>query len=328
MSADPLSLDDVGRWLRTRISRDPWTVTLGLARTLLALGMAGTLLATPASVLFTPVAGLPHGATCGGQAAFSAFCLGGNTHRQILTLIWGLVCLAIATGWRPRVTGLVQWWIAYSFFLTTTLPDGGDQVMAVMTLFLLPIVLTDRRRWHWTPSERDGEPLGLSKCVAGWGLFFVRLQVAVIYLDSSVSKLGVSQWSNGSAMYYWLRNPVFGVRPSAVGFEGRLLGLSGVVEPFTFGVMLLEFMIGVAFLLPRRARKRLFFAGLALHLGIAVVMGLVSFGFAMTASLVIYLLPGDEVPGIVRAASKLGSRASRRRRLASDQIGSSSPLEV
>jgi len=310
--SDELTFEDVGRWLRTRVSRGPWTVTVGLCRTLLALGMAGTLLATPASVLFTPVSGLPHGATCGGQAALSAFCLGGNTHRQTLTLICGLACLLIATGWRPRITGLVQWWIAYSFFITSTVPDGGDQVMAVITLFLLPVVLTDRRRWHWSPSRRADEPVGLSKLVAGWGLFFVRMQVVVIYLDSAVSKFGVPQWANGTAMYYWLRNPVFGVRPSIVGFEGRLLGLPGVVVPFTFGVMLVELSIGVAFLLPRRVRKPIFFGGLALHVGIAVVMGLVSFGFAMTACLVVYLLPDDEVPGVVRAASVLRSKFSHR----------------
>jgi antimicrobial peptide system SdpB family protein len=307
----------VGEWIRAHAISDPWTDVVGLARTLLALGTAGTLLLTPASVLFSPAVGSATiGSTCHGPIAATAFCVGGTEHRQVLTLVWGAVCLLIASGWRPRVTALVHWWIAYSFFLTATISDGGDQVTAVLTLLILPIALTDPRAWHWAKSGRDDDPLDWSKLVANWGLLLVRMQVAFIYLDAAISKMGSQQWANGTAMYYWLRDPVFGVPASFVSFEQKLLGLSGVVVPFTYGVICLELSIGIAWLLPRIARRRLLIVALAFHVGIAVVMGLVSFAFAMVGALVIYLLPVDEPPWI-----RLARRNRRSRLLAADTLG-------
>lgn len=79
---------------------------------------------------------------------------------------------------------------------------------------------------------------------------------------------------------------------------------------FTWSVLVLEFALALARLLPPGLRPVLLVAGLAFHIAIAVVLELVTFGFAMSGALLLYLLPvGHQVrlPAIAVAR-----RAARR----------------
>jgi len=82
------------------------------------------------------------------------------------------------------------------------------------------------------------------------------------------------------------------------------------VTLFTWSVLVLEFALALARLLPPGLRPVLLVAGLAFHIAIAVVLELVTFGFAMSGALLLYLLPvGHQVrlPAIAVAR-----RAARR----------------
>jgi antimicrobial peptide system SdpB family protein len=118
----------------------------------------------------------------------------------------------------------------------------------------------------------------------------IQVQVAIIYLNSSIAKLGVPEWDDGTAMYYWLHSNVFGagwLRPILWPVVGSALG----VLVITWAPLMLEFLIGCAIFMRSRARWMLLAGGIIFHLSIAVVMGLVSFDFAMTAALILVLVP-------------------------------------
>src|SRR5690606_15652572 len=124
----------------------PWTNVYGLARSLLALATAGTLLASSSTTLFDAKLGAH---TCEGMSSLGWFCLVPRDRMALGQGVAIVILLVVASGWRPRLTALPHWWITFSFQVSTTVPDGGDQIASVITLLLLPIALCDRRRWHW-----------------------------------------------------------------------------------------------------------------------------------------------------------------------------------
>jgi sporulation delaying protein B len=280
------------RWSMTT----PWTNVYGVARSLLALATAGTLTFSATGTLFRPAAGLPTAPYCLGPGRISLFCLVPHDRLWLARWLSVAILLVVASGWRPRFTAIFHWWVAFSLFVSATIPDGGDQATAVITLLLLPVALTDARRWHWQ-SLPDGTSTTMHaalRMLALSALFVIRLQVAGIYLNSSIAKLAVTEWRDGTAVYYWISQPVFG----APGWlHGPLLAVAATslgVIAMTWGSLILEFTIAIAIVMPRRSWKYLLVAGILFHGFIALMMGLVSFSTAMAAALILYLRPVDQ----------------------------------
>ena len=281
-----------------------WSTGYGLARTLLAIGTAGTLAFTGSEVLFHPVAGSPPAPHCFHAGAISIFCVVPNP--SLARWLAVALLIMVATGWRPRYTALVHWWIAFSVQTSATVIDGGDQVTAVLTLLLLPLALSDPRRWQWAKPDALDVQAGW-RIAAALGRTMIVVQVSALYFNAAISKLGVLEWTNGTALYYWLTDPTFGP-PSWLGppLEAAALSAAGVVV-LTWGTVVLELAISLAWAFPRSAQRVLLAAGLAFHVGIAAAMGLVSFGFAMAAALLLYLPLGPRQPRLsrsIRAASE------------------------
>jgi antimicrobial peptide system SdpB family protein len=295
----------LGRAARSWAFRvNPWTNVYGLSRTILALATGATLTSTRSIALFHAGESVPY---CAGPARIGFFCLLSN-HLEIARWLAVVILAVVASGWRPRVTGLLHWWVSYSLQASAVLVDGGDQVTAVLTLFLLPVALTDARRWHW--EEVTSEPSRgrevLQRLVALSALLMVRLQVAGIYFHSAVAKLSVEEWANGTALYYWFSHPEFGAPPGRLRLLMPLLTNGTTVALMTWGAIVLELFLFTALVMPKRAWPYFLVLGIAFHGAIAAIHGLISFGLAMTAALILYLRPVEEpfsLPRFVRSLS-------------------------
>jgi antimicrobial peptide system SdpB family protein len=211
-------------------------------------------------------------------------------------LITVAVLLLVISGWRPRITGVLHWWVSWSLMTGITLQDGGDQVAAVLTLLLIPITLTDPRRWHWLPGPRPAH----DRATVGWGWVIARVarllimvQVAGIYLHACVAKLGVPEWADGTALWYWMRDQQFASPAWLSPVTDRLIESPIGVVALTFGTLVIEFLLAVALFVRPLYRRPILVAGLALHAGIMVTMGLVSFFCSMAGALILYLAPVD-----------------------------------
>lgn len=291
-------LTRLGRWALVKTGQVvPWTNVYGLARSLLALGTLSTLAVNDAATLFPPLAGAEPPPFCPGLRGAGAFCVSSLP----LDVVRWLACAAlvlIASGWRPRWTALAHWWIAWSLQANAVMIEGGDQITAIITLLLLPLALTDDRSWHWSrpgppaPARASGKPL--ATLVALSALLMIRIQVAVIYFDSVVGKLAAPEWRDGTALYYWLTHPTFGA-PHWL----RELLLPLLVHPsvalLTWAVIAVEIALFMGLTIDRRYRGPILLAGIALHTGIILGHGLVSFGVEMFAALVLFLRPVDQV---------------------------------
>jgi hypothetical protein len=87
---------------------------------------------------------------------------------------------------------------------------------------LLAVALGDRRRWHWQRPDPEicGERRVSASLIAWSAVLMMRVQVAGLYLQSSTAKLSHAEWANGTALYYWLRDPSLGA-PSRVTLGWR-----------------------------------------------------------------------------------------------------------
>jgi antimicrobial peptide system SdpB family protein len=278
------------RWLR---EEPPWTNVYGLARTLLASATALTLLFTHSSSVFRPSAGIDDVPMCRGAARLGVFCLVPANHLEVARWIAFAVLLVVASGWRPRFTGVFHFWVAFSFASSGVMIDGGDQIAQILSLLLVPVTLTDPRRWHWGETP-DDEP-GPRALVARIALALARLQVAGIYFHAAVGKFAVTEWADGTALYYWFLHPGLGAPSWLAPLLRPLLLDAGFLSFLTWSVLVLEVFLCTGLVIAKPHRKWLLAMGLALHLGIMVVHGIVTFGLTMFAALLLFLRPFEDV---------------------------------
>ena len=308
----------------------PWTNVYGLARSMLALETLSTLALHDADRLFRPLGYEIAQVTDNPLVShLSLFSLLAGERLQLARWIAIGILLLVISGWRPRITGLLHWWVSFSFATSAVLLEGGDQITANLTLLLLPVTLTDPRTSHWAPPTA---PLTRSwqkvlALVALSALVVVRLQVAGIYLHASIGKMRVAEWQNGTALYYWFLHPVFGVSDWLRPFVLPLLTNGVTVTAMTWGVIALELFLFAGLVMEKRYRPLLLKLGLLFHFGIVLVHGLGAFFLAMAGALILYLRPWDEPFGwpavLVRLPRALRDRGRRLGRLRAEK-----PTEV
>lgn len=300
----------------------PWSNVYGVGRTLLSLSTLSTLLLQSPDDLFRPFGRrLSMVDTADQFKHINLFVLLGGDNLNVARWIAIGVLALVAIGWRPRITGILHWWVALSFVASTSVIEGGDQIAASLALFMIPLTLTDSRRWHWQHDARDMSRTSaqIAAIVAGSCLTVMRLQMAVVYLDAAIGKMGVPEWMNGTAMYYWALHPDFGVPMALRGITIAMLSNVYVVTTLTWGVMLLELALFTGLVIEKRFRSPLLVSGILFHFGIVVVHGLASFFLVMAGGLVIYLRPAEcefRMPEWVRriVSSAGTTRAGTRRR--------------
>lgn len=273
--------------------KNPWTPVYGLARSILALGTFLTLLFNKNEVLFANLS-----STIGDGSIFvrqfNLFLLFGERYVNLSVWISVVLLFLVVIGWRPRITCIFHWWVASSFIHTSGLVDGGDQIASIISLFLIPVCLTDNRKWHWDSTENKNKSPYLVLFI--WSvIFIIRLQVAFIYFNAGVDKLRIDEWKDGTSAYYWFTNDIYGasdmIRNAVFYFTSNGL----IVTLLTYGTLVIEIILGMAFFMRRNSVnwKILLIIGVAFHLGIILIFGLVSFFMTMTAALLLYLVPLD-----------------------------------
>lgn len=273
-------------------SINPWTNVYGLSRSLIALSAAMTLAFNNASILFRPAAGVEEYPQCSNTISY--FCLFPNDYGYLDMSRWiaiGLL-LVIASGWRPRYTGILHWWISYSFNISAITVDGGEQVSSVLTFLLIPITLTDPRKWHWqSPIQRASIQQDIPlRIIALVTIVFIRIQVSIIYLHSSVAKMFEPTWINGTSIYYFFNDPMLGLPELLYKAMKPILTSPLIVIP-VWGTLILQMFLFAALLSPKKYWKYFLITALLLHELIAVMLGLISFSIVMIAALILYLRP-------------------------------------
>lgn len=286
----------------------------GVGRAVLALGPLTALIFTPILALVVPV-GAANTAQCDGIRAVSILCLGGPENSlEIKRWVLIAVFASVVSGVAPRWTAVPHVWAAFTMSVSLTLPDGGDAIGLIFTLIILPLALTDNRLWAWWPPGKTLSPT--SQGIACAAIWLLRFQLAYIYLDSGITKMGVADWDNGTAEYYIVRDPDFG----AAGLPGRL---ARWVTSFPVGTLALtwfgvgiEIIIGLLFVVGGHGRRRLALGlDLLFHGGIMLLIGLDSFAITMIGGAIV-----AATPAAIHGARRSFTMTSTTMRRESDEI--------
>ncbi|TGE29608.1 sporulation-delaying protein SdpB family protein [Hymenobacter metallicola] len=278
------------RALDSYAATNPFTWVYGLGRSLLALGTLITLGFSGPSILFDEqlFGKMSLNATLESFNIF--FCFGfGQLHYAYAVSIG--VLLLVISGVFPRYTGVLHWLVTYSLFQAASIVEGGDQIGSIITMLLIPVTLLDGRNNHWV-NRPHAQTNRYANFIARGALALIALQMAVLYFHAGIEKMyKLDEWKNGTAVYYFFNDPLFGYPDWIRGLLATSLTNAYVVTSLTWGTMAFEILLfGALFMAPAN-RKKLLWLAVGFHLGIALIFGLVSFFLAMCGGLVLYLIP-------------------------------------
>ncbi len=265
--------------------RNPYGIAYAFCRSLIALSVLLTLLFNDLNVFFRPIEGYNFVNT-----DWNLFCIFKQNLDYSKWISIAILTLVII-GWQPRITGIFHWWICYSLSTSTLMIDGGEHVASVITLFLIPLTLLDNRSSHWRKlsfEEFDQKSL-ISKTIALTFFDITKIQVAIIYLHAAVGKCNVPEWINGSVIYYWLSDPLFGLNDSFKPIIFPLINNQYLVAIISWSVLALEFILFSAYFMNRHNKIILLFFGIIFHFFIFIFHGLANFSLIMIAVLIYYL---------------------------------------
>lgn len=276
------------------IKINPWTNVYGLSRSALACGTLATLLFNDVNTLFPEVTNrfVLTDTVPGNMDLISLFRLVGATNIVYAKAFAIIILLAVIWGRYPRYTGVLHWWVAFSFFVSSPVIDGGDQLTSIVTLLLVPVTLLDMRSSHWhkaSPQARGD----VARMIANSCLFVVQLQVSIVYFQAAFAKFAVPEWSNGTAVYYWFTHNTFGAHRYLAPIIDPIIRNNFGVSLLTWGVLLLEVLLFCAIFMQRSTQRYFLRLAIGFHFAILVVHGLLSFFCSISGALILYLWPVD-----------------------------------
>jgi antimicrobial peptide system SdpB family protein len=287
---NPLGFLDA--WAAQTGELSPFGRVLQCGRSFLAIGTLITLLANSSSVLFHNPTSAQDSANCAQFGQFGLYCLLGDGNLEIARWLSVAACLLVVSGFLPVLSSALYWFAAASLFANAKPVDGGDQITSVLAAILMATSLLDWRWSAWSMGRQRGRRFIIARVL----LCFVPLQMGYLYLNSAVSKFSAPIWADGSALWYWLQHPGFDAAPAIQQFAWNVLQMPIWSAVATWGVLALELLLafGIFFARKRASRMSIFVIGVAFHVLIAVLMGLVSFAIAMIAGVLLATIrPGD-----------------------------------
>lgn len=276
------------KWLNRR---NPWTNVYGLARSLIALSTLLTLLINDAEIFFRPTSDTNIYPNCF-NTTISIFCLVPSDYFYLNIARWVCIILlaVIVSGWRPRITGVIHWWISYSLLSSGVTLDGGENVAAVLTFLLIPLTLGDPRKNHWGKLELRNNEKIYSRIIAFITINFIRVQVAIIYYHSTVAKLSVPEWIDGTAVWYYVQSPMLGFNDFLKKIFSFAISTELILIP-TWGTLILQSVLVMALFAPKKYWKYFLIPAIFMHEIFAILLGLFSFSLIMLGALILYLHP-------------------------------------
>ncbi|CAB0575632.1 Sporulation-delaying protein SdpB [Corynebacterium diphtheriae] len=271
-----------------------WSPLQGAGRSLIAAAQITVLIFTPASRL-SPDSVLADESRCQGIRAINAYCIW-NGNEQTVSYVFAFILFIVIVGYFPFIISLVHFYITICLSGFITVPDGGDFVAIPATMALVLLGLSDRRLNHWHAVKAQDSFLGFRSGIGVAAAWCLRFQVSYIYLNAAVAKLFPEEWQTGAAFYYVTKSEMFGVSSWLEKPIDFMVQFSLVTIIFTWGTILFEASVSLIFIFgSKRLRSIAVIACIVFHIGIALLIGIVSFATIMVG---IVLVANSDVGGI------------------------------
>jgi uncharacterized membrane protein YphA (DoxX/SURF4 family) len=182
--------------------------------------------------------------------------------------------VALLVGFFPRVFTLLLAYVHLSLqFRNPFILNSGDRLFMIVAALAVAVPLGHR-------FSVDALIRKLRKRAAPmanvWGLRLLQIQLAYVYLNSTLAKLGNTRWRTGMALRDVLASPVFAEWPTYVDFTPAIWFL-------TYSTLVFELAFPL-FIWFRRARPWLLAYGVLFHAGIDSLMLIPIFSWIMIAT--------------------------------------------
>lgn len=226
------------------------------------------------------------------QTAFDAL-FATNAGVFCVLFVLGLGALGLVSGYATRIATFLTL-IAFSL-LIQRLPELGDsgdnmaKIVLIYMCFLLP------RRTQSSAGE-------FRVWLHNLAVLAIALQLMVMYLTSGFAKAMGETWQNGVAMYYVNQIQWFTLPGTQTLFLNPF-----IVTAATYIPMFYQLLFPVAVI--SRIKLPWILLGILFHLGIAVLMGLISFSTIMIG-LELFLISDEEYIMLWRGISRIWRRVS------------------
>lgn len=272
-------------------NENPFTPVYGLARSVLAIGTLITILFNNSNILFDKEIFIKLSSLDSYLVKINLFNLIGYDNLLISKILVIIILIVVIIGYFPRYTGLLHWWVAFSYNSLAILIDGGDQLTSVLTFLLIPITILDHRKNHWKISSKKTSRN--TNLISNAFILIISLQMSIVYLQAAIEKLyKLDEWISGTALYYYMNDPLFGTPDWLLNIVDPILN-SKLVFFLSWSIILLELCLFCALFMSKKNKLILFYLGVLFHFMIILNFGLFSFFFAMLGGLIIYILPKD-----------------------------------
>ncbi|WP_344665005.1 HTTM domain-containing protein [Catenulispora yoronensis] len=166
-----------------------------------------------------------------------------------------------------------------------TIADGGAAIAVIVSGLLIPQCLGDTRLTHWACTDAPLAPAWRGSAYAAH--LVLRIQVAIIYLDTAYSKARNPAWRHGQVLRIIMQDPQFGAPDPIRIAVSRLLNHDWLGSVLTWSVLIIEVGIGSSMFCVAIYRRYATVIAVAFHLFIMILMGL--FGFALIMMAVVAL---------------------------------------
>jgi hypothetical protein len=189
----------------------------------------------------------------------------------------GLVVVALFTlGLWTRVTSILTALLVISYVNRTTGAQYGlDQINSFLTLYLAVGPCGDFLSLDAWFARRQGRGVSQSSVMANIALRLIQVHMCIVYLFAGLGKLQGDTWWNGQAIWGAIAN-----------YEYQTLDLTwlaahmGLVNLITYGALFWE--VSYPFLIwPKLTRPIWLAMAVAVHAGIGLAMGMITFGLIM-----------------------------------------------
>lgn len=207
----------------------------------------------------------------------SIYCLLGLEAGTILSLA---ILLASILGLAPALFSWLQWWVSWSFSVSSNVVDGGDQALANFLLILAIGTIGDKNLLAYSKTPKNKVNNLYLKSIS---FILFNIQVSAIYLHSTLAKVVVEEWRDGSAIWYWLQYPLI---ISEESFVYKIFIDPFIMNPAgsyiaTFGTIGAQIFLFHACYSGRILRSIALPIGLLFHVSIGIIMGLWTFSLTM-----------------------------------------------
>jgi hypothetical protein len=204
-------------------------------------------------------------------------------------------------GFQTRLAAVVAWLTHMAIKTTGSTSIYGVDDFAHIALFYC-VWLPVGAAWSL---DRQGKSSEEATPLARLGLRLLQLHLCIVYLSSGIEKATGEQWWNGEAMWRTLMRQDLGMIDAS-----WLAQMPWLAATLCIGTLVVE--IGYALMIWHRRTRPLWAAAtIGLHAGIAVFMGLLTFGALMIVLNVAALVVPAAVPegkGVRELPEKVGAK--------------------